>query len=311
MKLILRIIILVFFILNINIISVKANSYNLNDIVENNFSISKKFEIKLPKGKWVIAEKSSDYYYGLRTKIYSLLRIENNKIVEAIEIAEMHTAGIYEWAVNQAIYEAIFKNKYDGCYERPEYYVLKFYARGSTHNCFWLGHSDIYKELFSPEDPQQKTANAQLKNYIKRNKLQLPEVALFSNHLYFSRLKAGKWFALSYAIDPVILGAPKNKYISEESSEYHRNNIENYPEYKKIMEKWISISAQRHIDFENVVKALKRHKLDLKDLSPMMPSSSNYSSNDIADEIKKLNDLYKAGILSKEEFELAKNKILN
>ena len=288
-----------------------AKEYKVNDVVENQFYVNKKFVIDLPKGKWTLAEKSPLFYHGLRTTIYVLLKLENKKVIEMIEVAEMHTAGIYEYAVNQAIFEALFKNKYDGCYERPEYYVLKFYARGSTHNCFWLGHSDIYKELFSPEDPQQKTANAQLKNYIKRNKLQLPEVALFSNHLYFSRLKAGVWFALSYAIDPVILGAPKNKYISEESSEYHRNNIENYPEYKKIMEKWISISAQRHIDFENVVKALKRHKLDLKDLSPMMPSSSNYSSNDIADQVKKLNDLYKAGILSKEEFDLAKNKILN
>jgi hypothetical protein len=311
MKLSLKILVFIFFSINIYYINAKAASYKLNDTVENKFSISKKFQIKLPKGKWVIAEKSREDYYGLRTKIYSLLRIENKRIVEAIEIAEMHTAGIYEPEVNQAIYEAIFKNKYDGCYERPEYSVLKFYVKGSTHNCFWLGHSDIYKDLFTPEDPEQKTANAQLRRYIKQNQLQFPKVGLFSNHFYFSRLKAGKWRALSYAIDPKILGAPKNKYVTEESSEYHRNNIENYPEHKKIMQKWISISAHRHIEFEKIVKALDRHKLDLRDLSPMKSFSSKNSSIDIADEINKLNDLYKSGILTKEEFDKAKNKILN
>ena len=32
---------------------------------------------------------------------------------------------------------------------------------------------------------------------------------------------------------------------------------------KKIMEKWVSISAQRHIEFENLSKAKTRHKLKL------------------------------------------------
>ena len=32
------------------------------------------------------------------------------------------------------------------------------------------------------------------------------------------------------------------------------------------MEKWISISAKRHKDFENSINALDRHKLDLNDL---------------------------------------------
>ncbi len=31
----------------------------------------------------------------------------------------------------------------------------------------------------------------------------------------------------------------------------------------KIMEKWVSISAQRHIEFENMSKAKTRHKLKL------------------------------------------------
>ena len=35
------------------------------------------------------------------------------------------------------------------------------------------------------------------------------------------------------------------------------------------------------------------------------------TTNDIADEIMKLNELYESGVLTKEEFEKAKKKILN
>ena len=297
--------------INFIFLGAKAQSYKVNDIVEDKFFISKKFAIDLPKGQWIIAEKSSEYYYGLRSKIYSLLRLENKKAVEGIEIAEMHTAGIYEWIVNQAIYEAMFKNKFDGCYERPEYSIVRFFRKGSTHDCFWAGHFDVYKELFTPEDPDLRTANAQLRRYIKKNKIELPKVALFSNHSYFSRLRAGKWYLISYQIDPKILGGPKNKFVTEESSEYHKNNIENYPEHKKIMEKWISLSAKRHKDFENSINALDRHKLDLDDLITAEVVANTESSKDISSQLQKLYELYKNGVLSKEEFEKAKKKLLN
>ena len=311
MKKISIILILSLSFINFIFLSAKAQSYKVNDIVEDKFFISKKFVIDLPKGQWVIAEKSSEYYYGLRSKIYSLLRLENKKAVEGIEIAEMHTAGIYEWIVNQAIYEAMFKNKFDGCYERPEYSIVRFFRKGSSHDCFWAGHFDVYKELFTPEDPDLRTANAQLRRYIEKNKIELPKVALFSNHSYFSRLRAGKWYLISYQIDPKILGGPKNKFITEDSSEYHRNNIENYPEHKKIMEKWISLSAKRHKDFENSINALDRHKLDLDDLITAEVIPNTNGSKDISSQLQKLYELYKNGVLSKEEFEKAKKKLLN
>ena len=77
------------------------------------------------------------------------------------------------------------------------------------------------------------------------------------------------------------------------------------------MNKWVSISAQRHLEFENMVKALDWHKLDLNNLSPSKSLTSENSSGDIVDQINKLNNLYKNGALTKEEFEKAKSKILN
>ena len=291
-----------------NLISKK---YSVNDIITGKFHINKNFVIELPKGEWILAEKSADYYYGLSSKTFTLVRLERNRVVESIEIAEMKTAGIYEDIVNQAIYEAMFKNKYDGCYQRPEYTIVEFYVKGSTHNCFWVKHSDVYKNLYTPDDPEVRTANSQIIKWIKKNNVEIPKVALVSNHAYFSRLATGKWYLMSYGIDPILLGASENNFISEESSEYNKNNIMNYPEHKKIMEKWISISAQRHIEFEDSIGAKEKHSLDLENYYPEETSYDENSTNNFLNQLQELNELYKSGVLTKEEFEKAKKKILN
>ena len=288
---------------------VNAKRYKVNDVIENQFVMNKKFQLNLPEGKWTVVRSHGNNYYGLASKIYLLVRLENNLAVEYIEIAEMKTAGVFESLVNQAIYEALFKNKYDGCYERPEYFVVKVYKKGSTHNCLVIDHSDVHKDFFTPDD--REASNAGVKKWIRDNNIQLPRVGLSSFHAYFSRLAAGKWYLLSYGIDPKILNGPKNNFISEETSEYHKNNISNYPDHQKTMQKWVSISAQRHIEFENLIKVIERHKLDLSNLSPSKSQLSKNSSNEIIDQINKLNDLYKNGILTKDEFEKAKKKILN
>ena len=296
------------FILNSS--EVYAKRYKTGEKIEVEFYLNSKFKISLPEGEWTIAEKYA-YDNYLKVKVITLLRIEDKKAIESIEIAEMITAGIHEDLVNRAIIETMFKDKYDGCYERPEYTVLKFYKKGNTHNCFWVGHADVYKELNNPDDPSTRGVNSHLKKWLNENQILLPKVVLYSQHSYFSRLKMGKWFIVSYAIDPKILNAPQNKFIDELLSEYHKDNIRDYPEHEKIMKKWISISAQRHIEFENSISALDRHRLDLDNYSPSKNIDNDSSSIDIIKQLKKLNDLFESGILTKEEFEKAKKKILN
>tara|TARA_B100000575_G_C23049722_1_gene604264 strand:+ start:144 stop:1070 length:927 start_codon:yes stop_codon:yes gene_type:complete len=308
MKKLLPIIFLSFIFLTLNF-EAKAKKYKINEVVENKFYFNKRFIMNLPEGKWTVIGRYNQDYYGIRGKVYTLVRIENKTILESIEIGEMNTAGIFPTEISHAIYEVIFKDKYDGCYERPEYYLVKVFKKGSTHNCIVIGHSDVYRDFFTPDDPD--ATNASIKKWIRDNKIQLPKVGLTSFHAYYSRLVKGKWYLLNYGIDPNILNAPKNNFISEESSEYHKNNISKYPEHQKIMDRWVSISAQRHLEFENIVEALDAHKLDLNNLLPLKSLNSENLSSDIVDQINKLNNLYKNGALTKDEFEKAKKKLLN
>ena len=213
-----------------------AKSYKLGDKISDRIELYKKYTFELPDGDWTIADKFSYSYYGIISKGYTLLRIKNNKAIESFEIAELKAPGRFQDIINIALVEIMFKNKYDGCYERPEYYKLEFFAKGSTHNCFWILHSDVYKELNDPDDPELRGANTQLKAWIRENNIELPQVGVGSLHSYFSRLTGGKWFVISHGIDPEILGAPKSKFVKEDRSEYHKHNISEYPEHKKIME---------------------------------------------------------------------------
>ncbi|MDC1258291.1 SHOCT domain-containing protein [Pelagibacteraceae bacterium] len=293
---------------NINAFS---KEYKINDIVEHQFYINKNFVVDLPKGKWILAEKSTWFYHGLTNKLFTIVKVDNGKIINGITITQWKTAGIYEPQVNQALYEIMFKNKYDGCYDKPKYTIIEFYVRGNTHNCFWVGHHDLIKVVYNPDDPDLRGANAQFKKWLKEKQFSLPKVALYSDHSYFSRLARGRWYTISYIADPKTLNAPDNKFIKEESSEYHKHNIDNYPEYKKIMKKWVSMSAQRHIDFEKSIKVLKRHRLNLNDLLLEKNNVDDDQSNNVVNQLQKLKDMLNSGILTKEEFDKAKKKILN
>jgi hypothetical protein len=290
-----------------------AIDYKVGQEVTKKFEMSRNFKIDLPPGKWIVTQKNSDYYYGLRFKTMIIIRLENNKFAEAILLEEIHTAGVYEYAVNDAIIKIIFKNRYDGCYERPEYHHLNFYRKGTTFNCFRVGHRNIDKRVYDPRDPEQRNLYAQTKKWLRENSIDLPKIGLWSGHGYFSRLARGKLYNVHYYIDPSFLNAPENSFFTEENSEYHKNKIKDYPEHEKIMNKWASLSADRHKNFEKSTKALERHFLNLDEFGTLNKQSKNDSetSNDIVLEIQKLNDMYKSGILTKEEFEKAKKKILN
>ena len=292
-------------------VSAFAKKYKVNDVVEDQFHMTKKFKIDLPKGKWILAEKTAWSNWGLSSVTFTLVKIKKKKVSEAIEIGEFRTAGVMENIVNNALNEIMYRNEYDGCYERPEYTVLEFYKKGSTHNCFWVGHRDLYKEIYNPDDPEMIGANAKIKKWLKENKITLPKVALYSDHSYFSRLASGKWYILSYIIDPKVLNAPENKFITENTSEYHKYNISNHPEHEEIMKKWISISAKRHLDFENSINAKQRHRLELNNLSPAKSTTNDNQSSDMIEQLQKLNDLFNSGALTKKEFEKAKKKLLN
>ena len=299
---------LIFFIFE----NVNAKNYKIGDKISGEMRFYKKYKFELPSGTWIVADRFRYNYYGATAKGYHLLKIKGKKAIEGFSISELDIGARFQSAFNDALHLIMFKNEYDGCYERPEYYILEYFKKGSSHNCFWIMHLDVFKELNDPDDPELRGVNAQYKAWLRDNKIVLPKIAIGSSHSYFSRLTGGKWFVIDHYFDPEILGAPKSDFINEDRSEYHKYNINNYPDHKKVMDKVVSLGAKRHKQFELEVRAKEHHKINLSSLISNSSGNGGIEQNqDIVTQINKLRDLLKSGVLTEEEFKKAKEKILN
>ena len=254
-----------FFLLNSqNLYASKLKNYKVGDIILEHLEITNKKKFKLPDGEWTVLDREGYAEYGLNFNCLSLIQSDKKEILGGLEICFVSMAGVYVGHLDSALIEAMFKDPHDGCYERPEYYLLELYRKGSTHNCFIVRHNDIMKELYNPDDPSDRQYSASLKQWMRDNpEIKIPPIMLSSIHWYFSRTVDGNWIGINYLINPKLLDSPGEKYLTEETSEYHKYNIDEFPEHKKIMKKWISISAKRHIEFEKVFKSKSRHKLKL------------------------------------------------
>ena len=306
-----KIIIIFFFTLNflftISVVS-QAKTFHIGEEVNNIFDFNRYIKIKLDTNNWEVV-RANTMNEGVLQRIVGIARVENNEIMEMIEVYEGLLAGYYVAYIDPIITEMVFKDKHDGCYERPEYFLLELYRRGSTFNCMIIRHMDVTKELNYPDGSHGKAAASAYNYWIKKRSINFPKIMLESESSYFSRLTGGTWHEVRRFINPKLLNAPKSKFFSEQASEYHKVNISQYPKHQKTMDEWISLTSQFHKDFEEMVKAKKKHRLDLDRY--INNTVSIKTNNLITDQLKKLNDLYKSGVLTKEEFEKAKKKILN
>ena len=288
----------------------KAKLYKIGDTLEEKFQFAKKFSLPLSDGKWQVVTRYTDSYYFITAKVVGIVKIdENNEFLESIEIGRVNLSGKEMGQIDNAVNSVIFKDRYDGCYERPEYYILEIYKRGSTHNCLVIRHLDTNKEIYSPDDPE--STRAQIKKFIKENSIKIPPISFSSFHSYFSRLNRGEWYIIQYTANPKIYDSPEYKYFTEDRSEFNKSNINRFPEHKKTMEKWLSIASLRHQYLEKLFKAKDKHMLNLDKYIQNDNVSIKLDDSDLVNQIKKLEELFKSGVLTEEEFKKAKEKILN
>ena len=273
-----------------------------------------KLKVKLPPGEFQLAERFEWTSWGIEAKESWLISLKGKMIDKSISIGEMGS-WTYQSYVRQLLYEILYMNKYDGCYPRGEYTLVEKRHKGGFNNCFKVRHVEVKKELYYPDDPQD-TSKIVIKKWIKNNNIELPPIMLCSVHYFSAPSIINNLFGVEYCINPELNGASKSKFNTEETSEYHPSNIHQYPDKKKYMEEWIKLAAQRHRLFEQGLGAKERHKLDLSaygvgEIVEQTKTTNTTSNSGISEEIKELNKLYQEGVLTKEEFEKAKKKLLN
>ena len=273
-------------------------------------------KVNLPDGKWTMLGRWAWSVNAIDGNGITLVMLEDNILKGLVEITYVDTGGKWIGHVNNWIAEVYLVNKTDGCYKRSEYYLVERYKKGSAFNCLVVRHFDTQKEIYSPDFDDLKYQDINqgfFRVWIKKNNIELPMTVLVSEHAFYAQSVSHNISIVTHMINPELYGASKTEFGTEETSEYHRANINRYPDKKKFMENWIKIAAQRHKSFEIAVRAKEHHKLNLSKYGvaeTIEKTKTTISSSGLTEELKELHDLYKEGVLTKEEFEKAKKKIL-
>ena len=132
-----------------------AKTYRIGTTFEKNIKFSKSVILPLSDGKWEVVDRYTDSVAMFYFKGNWIARVENNEIMEMIFIEKANLSGTNMGEIDSVVNEIIFKDKYDGCYQRPEYLIVEFYKRGGTHNCLVIRHFDLNKEIYTPDDPRR------------------------------------------------------------------------------------------------------------------------------------------------------------
>jgi len=307
-KITLLVLIIIFYSTNTQ--ALVFNSYTIGDKIKNEVVLDKRLTLPLSSGEWEIVEKENWCYYAFCGKFLWLGRLVGNEIAETYRLAYLDTAGKRISDVNIWIYKILFTNKHDGCYKRPEYYRLELYHKGATVNCMILGHIDVNKELYNPDDKTLAYLDAKLIRWIEDNSIEIPKIVLQSSHVFFSKTVTPRYYVVGHSITPKFFDGPKIEFFTEDSSEYHPLNISKFPKHKKFMDEFVSNESLFHNELEDKIRLKQRQKLDLSK-NIIGGNTSISDNNDTIDKLNKLNDLYKSGVLTEEEFKKAKKKILN
>ena len=302
------------FLSNVNSIEWKTNDWqtNINETIRDEFKSSKKMILPLEDGEWTLVDKYKEHLFAaIIVEELTFAKFDGKTPIAYFSIGKIDNLNKWVAYISPIIQAAIFKPKEGGCRERQHYNYLKFYKKGFAHNCMVATIMDVKRELSPSDSTGDEVFSSSLRNYINKNNVKMPDIYLDYFASYHSLAVRPSWYVVSYGITPEAFANYEPKFTSRDTTEFHPDKIENYPKAKKIMEKWLKKSAQLHKNFEEFQTVKKYQKLDLSDILPQnYKSNSKNTKSNITKELLKLNELYKSGALTKEEFEKAKKKVL-
>ena len=294
-----------------------ANDFNSlkGEKIFNEFKINNKMKLPM-SGEWEVIDKHSEHVVaGIKVEGVTFAMMENNIPIKFFEIGR--ATGLSKWQayLTSIIEAAIFNSKEGGCRKRQHYNYLNVYKRGNAHNCLIITILDVQRELNPSDYDPDRVFSLGIRKWTEKNEINLPKIYLQYESSFFSMSVRDEWYVMYYAETPESFANYKPKFTSRDTTEFHPDKMENFPEAKKIMEKWTKKSARIHKDFEIFLNAKKSQKLDLSDYivskAKKKQKKVKFPNDNITEELIKLNELYKSVVLTKEEFKKAKKRVLN
>ena len=301
-----------YFIL-ISLISFSVNAetwFKKNKIYSGEITfVGKKFN--LPDGDWEFLDTWHWSIIGIDAKGITLVQIENNTIKSLFDIGHLTSAGKKPGLVAEVLHTAVINNKYDGCYEKSEYYYVNLWRSGGAFNCLRVRHVDLNKEIYNPDYRpdeigfQEMYSTARMRKLIKNKNLEIPKILVSEQHFFYSQLTGGRAQYLYIDRNPEFFEVGKTLKADEVNSEYHKDNLSNFPKKEKFVNEVINKSKLYHKNFEKILKVRQEQKLNLEANIEKITSEKS-----LVDQLEKLNELLKSGAITNDEYNLAKKKLL-
>lgn len=302
-----------FSIINVN----SDTNLKWNETYSGGEIIINEIKFDLPDGEWLMLSKKGFMIRTIRNTGVLFVKEENKILKELIELNAMNSSGNYIGYVDSFYRNNLFgSDTKDGCRDQTEYYFVKVLTRSASFNCFIIRHEDVKKELnvigsMGGYGWNKPFNNSWLRKWIRDNNITIPKTMLTREHHFYDKSQNYHYAGVSHSINPKFFGGPKTRFRSEDRSEYHKYNIDDYPNIKKYMDNFVKKSSLKHKKFEEKLKARKDFRINFDELNLQNVSINSEKSKDIVEQLRNLKILLDDGVLSDEEFELAKKKILN
>ena len=285
-------------LLSVNVYATPKFSAKVGDIVENEVSFGKRNKFPLPPGEFTVAviKKWNEF----REVMLQQVDEKTGTVRWAITI---FATGNTQWG---------WWNPSDFC-KRTDVYFIKVKKGNKKFACWMVNHSrsDIGAEIGFWK---------LVRDYEISNNIVSPDIYVYSQYAY---AKGSKLYGISYFYNPELDGVPKSKQLDWETNEFHIQKVKRNPKHEAFLKKYISISANL-VDRFNQLNKVKgsltlnpdenftQASINVEKKEPKkVKKSTQKDKGDIVNQIKGLKDLLDAGVITQDEFNLAKKKLLN
>ena len=240
-------------ILKIFIITFLLFSLFFSGAYSKTYKVKKKFEIELFKSDTLLQSKKvvTDGFGLLKADVFAE-KTENNEIGSIITVL---TARIDKYGRHiKAFFEDYFYNQSSSLLNSTEdkNFVI---IDDKKFNTISVQELNLEKYLSTQDDfPEYKRAITNLK---KKYNIELPDRVLKSDHIYLRGNGDIVWISHMYNYKIKI----KDDFFDNNISKFHPNSIDQHPNFKRFMDKWIQLSLSRHNEFQNKLNI--KNKLEL------------------------------------------------
>ena len=272
-------------------------NYQSGEIVQGEVVFSKKDKFKLPPGEFIVALNSREKEFK-HLLVYQL----DKKSGYVRWVINFYATGHTQWQ---------WWNPGKFC-DRTNVYFIKKSKGNKKFACWMVNHSR--SDISANEGFWAKVRDYEIANGIKG-----PDIYVYSLYEY---AKGPKLWGAAYYYNPELDGVPKPKNLEWETNEFHKQRVMDYPKHEEFLKKYISVSAEFVDAFNTTHKIKNSSALSLNASDYISNASINTggtasskkdktSTSSLTEELKDLKELLDTGAITKEEFNKAKDQLLN